>query len=327
MGRLPQRLLALILALALAAPLTAAEIDSVTSRDAKLRNSVRRMNSRINAFIRDGVKRANQRERGCDEADLYRQMKKAIVSPFIGHALAERLNAAEDLDSRRVRFDESIYRDLGVFEALSVHLKDLSAVVRLDDHLIGVDKFGHFFVEGWEYFETAYRDGEGVDAAMAWGDRAERTYFGLYTTGIYSYADLAVNFEGMRFWLRVLGQQQDPFERGRLFNRPYVACGKRFWTRRPYWRVKRSFRIQDYVGGAWDEAKNCSRYRNAEIAALIHRRIEEAEVADSASYACPADPDECASARDRYGAYAERLLHPRCLVAEAPPRPWWKLWQ
>ncbi len=318
----------LVLAVVLAFPPTVrgAEIDSVTARSAKLHNSVRGMNSRINASLRAGVARANERERGCDEADLYRQLRKAIVSPFIGHLLAEDLNAAEDLDSRRVRFKASIYRDLGVFDALSVHLRDLSAVIRLDDHLVGVDKFGHFFVEGWKYFEIAYLDGKGIDAALAWGERAERTYFGLYTTGIYSYADLTLNFEGMRFWLRVLGQAPDPLEKGRRFNRPYVTCGKRFWTRKPYWRVKRRFRVQHYLSGAWDEAKNCCSYRNPEIAALIRRRVEAEEVADSENYTCPVDPNACVNARERYGARAQRLLHPQCLAAEAVPRPWWKFW-
>ncbi len=320
------RVFALTLALSFSLPVRGAEIDSVTARDEPLRNSAGRMNARINGFLRDGVERANQRDRSCDPADLYRQIRKAIVSPFIGHSLAEDLNGAEDLDRRRVRFDESIYRDLGVFEALSVHLKDLSAVIRLGDHLIGVDKFGHFFVEGWKYFEIAYLDGKAIDAAMAWGDRAERTYFGLYTTGIYSYADLTVNFAGMRFWLRVLGQAQDPLEPGRRFNRPYVSCGKRFWSRKPYWRVKRRFRVQHYLSGAWDEAKNCSRYRNAEIAALIRGRVQEQEVIHSEVYACPVDPNECVYARERYGPRAERLLHPRCLVAEPVPRPWWKFW-
>jgi hypothetical protein len=323
-----RRLLCGVLAMALVFPLTVsgAEIDSVTGRGEKLRNSVRGMNSRINDSLRAGVERANERDRGCDEADLYRQLRKAIVSPFIGHLLAEELNDAEELDSRRVRFNQSIYRDLGVFDALSVHLKDLSAVIRLDDQRVGVDKFGHFFVEGWEYFETAYLEGKGIDAAMAWGQRAERTYFGLYTTGVYSYADLTLNFEGMRFWLRVLGQAQDPIEPGRRFNRPYVRCAKRFWSRKPYWRVKRSFRVQHYLSGGWDEAKNCCSYRNPEIAALIRRRVEEQEAADSESYTCPVDPNACASARERYGGRAERLLHPDCLAAEAVPRPWWKLW-
>ena len=44
-------------------------------------------------------------------------------------------------------------------------------MVRVGDVLMGVDKLCHFVVEGWEYFETAQLDGEGVAAAMEWGER------------------------------------------------------------------------------------------------------------------------------------------------------------
>ncbi len=308
------------------APARAAEIDSVTGRSAELRDSASRLEARVNDFLREGVKRANEREKGCDPGDLYKQIRRAISFPFIGHSIAERLNAAEDLDRRRVPLRDSIYRDLGIFDAISVHLKDLSSVVRVGDQLVGVDKFGHFFVQGWKYFEIAYLDGKGIEKALAWGEASERTYFGLYTTGIYSHADLTANFEGMRFWLRVLGQAEDPLERGYFFNRPYVKCGKRFWTREPHWRVKRKVRLGDFLSAGWDEGVNCSHYRNAQIERLILARIEEREVSDGAEYSCPIRPDECARARKRYAAHAERLLHPFCLFAEPEPRPWWKFW-
>ena len=317
---------ALALAIALALPAHAAEIDSVTSRSQELDDSRRAINATINDFLRAGVERANERGEGCDEKELYRSLRKTISSPFIGHFLAERLNEDERLDSRRVRFSESIYRDLGLFDAISVHLKDLSAVVRLDDHLVGVDKIGHFFVEGWEYFEIAHLDGEGIEAAIGWGERAERTYFGFVTTGIYSYADLAVNFDGMRFWLRVLGQQKDPLRKGWLANRSYVKCSKRLWSREPYWRVRRGFDLGDYVNGAWDEGMNCPRYRAEDIEASIRARIEEREQADGERYTCPINPGRCVDARKRYGLYAHALLHPLCVEAEESRSFWDRLW-
>jgi hypothetical protein len=305
-------------ALVLALPLATreAEIDSVTHRRQELRNSMRILNSKINDFLREGVERANERGKGCDEKALYKSVRKAIVSPFIGHALAERFNADEDLDSRRVRFEESIYQDVGLFDAISVHLKDLSAVIRLEDHLVGVDKIGHFFVEGWKYFKIAYLDGDGVEAAIRWGERAERTYFGFLTTGIYSYADLAANFDGMRFWLRVLGQQKDPLKKGFFFNRSYAKCSKRFWSREPYWRVRRRVDLGDFVNGAWDEGMNCARYSNEQIAAAIRRRVGEREESDGEKYSCPIDHGKCVAARERYGLYAHAVLHPLCVEAE-----------
>lgn len=313
---LKESLLWFCLALALPPVVRAAEIDSITDRNHELRNSMRALNAMLNGFLREGVERANERKKDCDEKTLYKSLRKAIVSPFIGHALAERLNQDEGLDSRRVPLEESIYQDLGLFDAISVHIKDLSAVIRLDDHLVGVDKLGHFLVEGWKYFEIAYLDGEGVETAVHWGQRAERTYFGLRTTGIFSYADLAANFDGMRFWARLLGHQKDPLDKGFFFNRSYVKCSKHLWSRKPYWRLRRRVDLGDFVNGAWDEGMNCHLYKDEEIAAAIRRRVEETEKIDGKSYTCPIEPSKCAVARERYDLYAHTLLHPLCLEAE-----------
>ena len=226
----------------------AAEIDSLTGRTQRLADSSAALERRLNDALEAGVTRANQVSTDCDEEALYRELRHALATPFIGHVIAESLNEDETLDRRRIRRSDSIYRDLGLLDNISVHWKDLSAVVRVGDVLIGVDKIGHFVVEGWGYFETAYLEGKGIAAAMEWGEHTEETYFGLYTTGVYSYADLVADFEGMRFWLRVLGRSKDPLDEGWRANRPYVRCGRRFWIageRR--WRLSRKLRLSRYV--------------------------------------------------------------------------------
>ena len=47
---------------------------------------------------------------------------------------------------------------------------------------------------------------------------------------------------------------------------------------------------------------------------------------DVGHYTCPIAADACAQARERYGEYAVRLLHPACLEAETDARPWWRFW-
>ena len=301
LGTVTSGMLALAGFLLLSNPALAAEIDSVTLRNVELRDSVERIDSLINGYVREGVERANERSADCDKAELYKQIKRSIAFPLIGQSVAEQLNAAADFDSRRVLFEDSIYRDLGLFDAISVHLKDLSGVIRLDDHLVGVDKIGHFLAQGWKYFEIAHLDEEGIEAAMRWGELTESTFYGFYTTGIYSYADLTVNFEGMRFWLRILGSEKDPLKKGYFFNRPYVKCSKRFWIGERRWRMKRKVRLDRYLGGVWDEGMNCSRYRSQEIEALISHRIEERELIDGEDYTCPIEPSACVRARKRYG--------------------------
>jgi hypothetical protein len=305
----------------------AAEIDSITGRTLELEDASRKLDERLEAWLEEGIERANDAGDRCDEEALYRGIRQAIARPFVGHSVAEALNADDSLARRRVLMAESIYRDLGLLDAISVHVKDLSAVVRVGDSLIGVDKLGHFLVEGWAYYDRAHREGRGLDDAMDWGEFTERTYFGRYTTGVFSYADLVADFEGMRFWSHLLGRADDPLPEGWLARRPYVTCGRglAFWNP-PRWRQRRSVRIERYIGPAWDEATNCSSYRNEEIERRVAARIEERGVEDDVDYTCPIDPRGCAEARERYGELAPRLLHPACLAAEAPGRAWWRRW-
>jgi hypothetical protein len=319
-------LAAIWLAFLLASPGGAAEIDSITWRQDELDDAGARIDEHLNGWLREGIDRANAEGGVCDEAALYRGIRRAIARPFIGHSVAEELRADAGLSQRHVSMDESIYRDLGLLHAFSVHVKDLSPVVRVGESVIGVDKLGHFLVEGWEYFERARLHGRGTDDAMDWGEFTERTYFGRYTTGVFSYADLVADFEGLRFWSHVLGEADDPIAEGWLARRTYVSCGRgfRFWRGR-HWRKRRSVRIERYVGPVWDEAVNCSSYRSAEIERRVTARIAERGAEDGVDYSCPIDPEGCARARERYGARAERLLHPACLSADAPAPPWWKL--
>ena len=111
-----------------------------------------------------------------------------------------------------------------------------------------------------------------------------------------------------------------------FFNRPYVKCSRRFWIGERRWRMKREVRLDRYLGGAWDEGMNCSRYRSQEIEELISHQIEERELIDGEDYTCPIEPTACVRARERYGVYADRLLHPLCLAQQPAHRPWWKLW-
>ncbi len=308
-------------------PASGAEIDSITGRSVELEDAGRQLDALVAAWLRDGIERANRDADVCNEAALYRGIRHAIAFPFVGHFVAEALNADDALPSRRVLIEESVYRDLGLLDAISVHIKDLSAVVRVGDALIGVDKLGHFLVEGWEYFEIAVLNERGTEAAMDWGERAERTYFGLYTTGVRSQADLVANFEGLRFWSNLLGSAPDPLGKRRFLRRAYVSCS-RGWSRlgERRWRLRRAPRISRYMSPAWDEAVNCSSYRTPEIERRVQARISERGIADGVDYSCPIDANACAKARARYGEYAVRLLHPDCLHAAGDARPWWRFW-
>lgn len=97
--------------------------------------------------------------------------------------------------------------------------------IRLNHLCIGTDKLGHFFQQGWEYYQISVLDGKGETVARRYGEWLEgvasrATYaddepyflqqrsgraagyggFGRTTSGVISHADLAANLAGLQFY-------------------------------------------------------------------------------------------------------------------------------
>ena len=330
--------LAAVLVLApLQAGVSAAEIDSVTPRGIALADSLQAINAIFRQRLREGVARANARQDDfaamdssefCDRDRLYTEVRQAVFGSFLprwglrGYDLDRQMRELLAGQSHGLPLDDSIYRDLDYLEGPSLRLKALSDVVLIDGHLIGLDKIGHFFAEGWAYFERTHAQGESLEQAMQWGSRQEAGKFGYATTGIYSYADLVANLHGWRFWNRLVRAQDDPL-RGLIANRlgsPYVRCELQILASIRHgklvraWKLRKSFDLAEYVDGAWDEANNCNSYADPVIEAKVDARIEQV----APGFRCPLDPAQCRRASERYGGLASFLLHPSCLNAGEP---------
>jgi len=318
----------------------AAEIDSVTSRKLKLDNSIDNINEIINQRIEEGISKANAQQdyieeiddiedieeaAFCDEEALYTELRKAIFQSFTaswglkGYDLDEQLRGLLARQSYSLLLNDSIYRDIDYIEGFSLNLKELSDVVNISGHLVGLDKIGHFFAQGWQYFEFTYYDEKTIDEAIEWGRLKETGMFGYTTTGIFSYADLVANLNGWRFWNKVLLKQDDPLKGGiaNFFNRPYVTCDIQIIDsirhRRMIraWEYNTRFDLSDYIDGAWDEGNNCNSYADPIIEEKVTSRIINVDP----DFACPLNAGHCQDAQDKYGYYAKYVLHPYCLIA------------
>lgn len=315
------------------APAFGAEIDSVTARGVALDDSAEAINGIFHRRLQEGVANANAGEEEfdamesgefCDEERLYSELRKAIFHSFIprwglrGYDLDLQLRELLAGKSFSLSLEDSIYGDMDYLEGFSLRVKELSDVVRVDGHWIGLDKVGHFFAEGWEYFERTREDGETLQEVMAWGSRQEAGRFGYLTTGVYSFADLVANFHGWRFWNDIRGTRDDPLKGlfANLFAEPYVECEVQFMASLRHrkivraWHLNRPFDLSEFVDGAWDEGNNCNSYADPAIEDKISIRINAA----SPGFGCPVEPTECVKARERYGELAPYLLHPRCLT-------------
>ena len=312
----------------------AAEIDSVTRRNLDLDNSLASINTIFEQRMQEGIEKANEKQGDieyigknefCNEEILYTELRKAIFQSFTaswglkGYDLDKQLRVLLANQSFSLPLNDSIYRDINYLEGFSLNLKGLSDVVNINDHLIGLDKMGHFFSEGWQYFELTQYKEQNIGQALKWGEEQETGNFGYTTTGIYSFADLVANFNGWRFWNKVLLKERDPLKGilSSFFNKPYITCeiqtidsikNKRIVKA---WEENTRFDLLEYVDGAWDEGNNGNNYEDPVIEEKVSSRINNVD----SDFTYPVLAKECLTAQVKYGYYAKYVLHPSCLSA------------
>lgn len=198
-------------------PVPLADIgDEVTGRvEAELMDAV----VYANAAIDRSLKCIELRAKGCQAADKERARLASLRSPdAIAKAIYFRLGDGDLITTKfgnwmrshkfraqpdrfKTGYGESIFK---------LHLSDyltMSATVKMFGAEFGIDKLEHFFQQGHKYYqieqetrEKGATPDEAVRKAVDWGKRTERTYFGLWISGVYSNADLYANYAGMKFF-------------------------------------------------------------------------------------------------------------------------------
>jgi hypothetical protein len=261
----------------------AAEVDSFTDRR-ELADSRIVLNRVVNLWLEEAVTVANKKtifqggdEQGvdyCNRTRLFEALKGKFTGFVVGK-LESLVTEDVSLDGIRVEFENSIYRDFEFTESPTMSLTGrLAVLLRIGDVYLGADKFGHFFTEGLSYYEMY----AALDkySALQFGDLSESLFYGELTTGVFSYADLAANLNGLRFWNSIFALKPDPIS-STPEKHPYVRCIDKKW------QLTRQFDWRDYVDQTWDEAINCSALRNDVLLAKMQKRI--AETTDGGS--CP----------------------------------------
>ncbi len=283
-----------------------AEVDSFTGRH-ELTDLRPTLNRVVNLWIDEALQTANEKPffrmgdtKGvdyCVQARLIDALKKKFTGFIVGK-LEAAVMEDDSLDTIRIRVEDSIYRDFEFTESPSISLTGrLAVLLRLGDVYLGSDKFGHFFSEGMTYYEM-YATG-GQTPALQFGDFTERTIYGELTTGVFSYADLAANLNGLRFWNSILAKLPDPITPA-IKPLAYVACVDHQWQR------VRDFDWLDYVDPTWDEAINCSAFRNDILLQKVKKRIAAA----THGRQCPLVQVDENRLRRKYGALLAHIYNP-----------------
>lgn len=243
----------------------AAEVDQFTlppGEPVQLPDSALVLQTEVNRLLRHAIQRANERfmetrpkaaprwvQPSCDETRLYNALSGELARSVVGQ-LESFAETSPDITRRRVLLEQSIYRDFYWQASPTLVLSErMAGVIKVNGVEMGTDKLGHFFTEGYSYFLVTEELNKSVESGLLFGEWSESVYFGAQTTGVFSFADLTANFQGLRFWNRVLALQPDPLN-GQTPT-PYIVCSDSRWT------LARTFEWRDYVDNGWNEAINC----------------------------------------------------------------------
>ena len=279
------------------------EVDSFTHRYHPLEDATIRLNEITNELIDEAINTANNYSPDvCNEKQMYKIMHNILAGMGAGTwpALEQLVEKDPWIQKRKIPVQKSIYKDVNGLHAPSFALHNpLAATFYINEYVIGTDKIGHFVDQGYEYFAIAYLKKKGEKAALSYGGFTEATFYGLLTTGIYAYGDLAANYLGMQFWASLTGNYK-PTEH------PILSCQNNRWIK------NYDFDWSDYVDASLDEAINCTGQSEL-VWSAIEPNLIKMEKADTAHrYQCPVKPNVCHALRKKYGQVGNYILSPKC---------------
>jgi hypothetical protein len=260
--RSSRQALAVACALAISTASSAREVDQFTDRLFQLEHladATPVLDARVDAMLQqlvvrlDTVRPTSRAGRDKIVYDMFQGGSNEVLSqlrtPYEDWATHDADVERFHVDHRGVYGASVNFDDMGLGWYI-----DIAPVIRMGRRLIGVDKLGHFFGQGWFYYHR-YQEireaephvtAEEIDhRVLAYGRSLESTYLGLTGTGVYSFGDMAANWQGLRFYLVLF---EGPA--------PYVTR-----SANGMYQVVRKFHFADYVTDSWDEVQNPSRPR------------------------------------------------------------------
>lgn len=262
------------------------------------------LNKEVNARINNALLRANKEliksssTQTCQIDVAMQSMKKEFLRPVVGKF--EYWSTHNDvLKGHYIKLNESIYKDINFKENWPVHFGKLGMATfyKINKTLVASDKFGHFFDEGYTYFEMV-EQGKTIQDAMNKGIELENGIYGLERSQVYSYADLVANRQGYEFW-KSLFHDKD--------GKNIIGC-----TVTNMFYLKTPFEFKNYVDDGWDEGINCSEYSNKSVEDRVMNVIKDLEDKHNKKLTCPAERYKCPAIVEKYKDEKEYLINPKC---------------
>lgn len=279
-----------------------AEADNFTAKSLNLVDVSAKVNGMAQDFLKSAVQKVNA-EGTCNATDseelLYAELRKYFSNHSKGQ-LVKNILYTDLIEKNSLPLKESIYGEwsptngylLGRKKAASSALA-LSPLIQIGDEAIGVDKLEHMFGMGFSYFRQYYTKKKSIQKILKGGIFKEKTILGgnILATGVFSYADLSANFNGLRFWNHMLLKNDDILGADKNLG-PYISCVDSKWKV----EEKNPIDFRNYIDASMDESINCSKFANKSGLNKFKSAI------DSMGFSCPMDPAKLLEMQIKYKA-------------------------
>jgi hypothetical protein len=267
--------------------LKAYEVDNFTDRNLLKKDSLEILDEKVNKILeRAAIESRKELGLQCSFAQLRQEIIRWIRPDPAGQ-LEFWLEWTNQIDRTKIGIRKSIYQDISVIEGPILNLVGIGRSFLLNGVVVGSDKIGHFFMQGLAYYDSV-KSGKPL-AEVLQTEHHEDGIWGLKATGVKSYADMATNYQGYRFWSELIHGKN-----------PYFKCDKKIG-----WVKVRKFTWKEYVNLAWDEAYNCSDFLDS-YKPKIEAKLKQMGLT------CPLDISKCEELNKLE--YAQYYITPKCRI-------------
>ncbi|MEE8335473.1 MAG: hypothetical protein V3S48_03445 [Candidatus Neomarinimicrobiota bacterium] len=163
------------------------------------------------------------------------------------------------------RYKNSIFKKRGskAFELRQNFIFDymIDELININGIYTGIDKLTHFTGSGYIYYRIYIQrlnqgdsPKDAIERSIMAGVTGEKTLLGRIASGVFSFADLEANFQGLTFALDICRD-----------NDPLLIKSARRWV------LLKPFDIADYVNPYWDESYNPSFYYEGQNLTFLNK--------------------------------------------------------
>ena len=216
----------------------------------------------------------NKTAKNCESATKNRQRLNYLRSEnAVARAVYNRLGAGvvpftvsgSWMESHRFKAQPARYKTSlkeSIYATFPSNYLTISETVNLYGEQFGTDKIAHIFQQGYTYLRIYQRalakslsKEAATEKANDWGRMSERTFYGNLVSGVYSNADLAANYAGLKFYQNLTGA----IKIGGQIKLPLVVLENGFWKFNENVELSENL-LKPFVTAHLNEALNPSIY-------------------------------------------------------------------